>query len=155
VYNVTERNTGGHLQNALAAIVNIHYDPNGVLYNWIAVPARPFMWVRILSAGGAGSGVWMYTGEQMVQSGTGWESPNSPRIITPIYNSIEDSTDPIIQGNSINPVGPPVGSYPPGFSMQPIRGKPIVACYPGEATTGIAQAWYCQYINADDGTCEL
>lgn len=155
VYNTAESCTGGHLL-ATGTIVDVRATPanatSGKLTYWMHSPPSPaFSWAKITASLSYGANKWQYTGE-LTTNGT---SPYVPaRTLTNIYNSTEDwnIADPSIRGNSVDSGG---AAYPVGFSLQPIRGTPIVQVHPvvSSACNGVASWWYTTYENADDGTC--
>lgn len=109
--------------------------------------------VKITSATQIGSYRWIYTGIEIKINSLGELGDGTPDVITlsnisNLYEAYNTENPGSAQGNGVVP-----NNLPPGFSIQPIRGFPVVEVLrssPPEAA--IEWHWICE-PNAVDGTC--
>lgn len=98
---------------------------------------------------------WQYGWIEQRRTATGWEDLPDGRTGTTdtrfALNMTEANNGATgIMGNSIDHDG---ADYPAGFSLQPVRGSPVVRMYVSTDVDGNV-AYDFEYVNAEDGTCE-
>lgn len=146
-------------------VVYMYSNPAGATryYFWHPIPPR---FCQITGIALTGTHRWRYTARE-VYFAQGVNPSGAPPGMTGatmqhVYNTVEfNNTLTGIQGNSIDHSIPP---YPQGFTMQPIRGNPILpfveygkvvpydnSGHLGEATD---RYWLVSYMNAEDGVCQ-
>lgn len=118
-------------------------------------PPRDWRWAKIITPTVVSPNRWFYFFRWQRETASGWEDDTDATDPVDLqlraYNSIEAfNTGSGIQGNSIDHDG---GDYPAGFSLQPVRGNPVVQMWIGVDQDG-AGTYRFSYVNAEDGTCD-
>jgi hypothetical protein len=96
---------------------------------------------------------WKYAWREVVRGTSGWATLAGGRSGTTdgddfALNSIEAYNDGTgIEGNSIDHST----NYPAGFSMQPVRGSPVVRMNVGDNSG--TPTYDFEYVNAEQGPC--
>ena len=98
---------------------------------------------------------YKYAWTEQARTATGWTTPTGSRSGTTsdgyALNSVEANNDATgAQGNSIDIDG---ADFPAGFTLQAVRGDPVVRMWQETADDG-SVAFSFEYTNSVDGTCE-
>lgn len=103
---------------------------------------------------------YKYAWTEVERTTTGWQDKSGGRSGTTstgfALNSIEannpdDDDTPCIMGNSVDHKG---DDYPAGFSLQAVRGTPVVRMHAEPAADDATVTVYTfAYVNSEDGTC--
>jgi hypothetical protein len=119
--------------------------------------AGPSMWIRITGyaaiTGATNRWKYQWVESQLVDDGMWEDVPdgNTHADLGVAYNSIEaNNSDSGVQGNSTN-----VSTLPPGYSLQPVQGNPVVQATLVEDCNDVL-VWIFSYengVSAPEGNC--